>query len=59
LTAETMETSPWTSPLYTSSSFVVANISWSKQALVSRALIALARKHGLICYDPQASTVAS
>ena len=57
LTAENMEQSVWSAPIYSSSSFFVANISWSKQALVSQALIALARKHGLICYDPQAREV--
>ena len=57
LTEENADESPWSSPLYSSDSFTVASISWSKQAIVSQALIALAKKHGLICYDPQSGTV--
>jgi glutamine synthetase type III len=45
------------SPLYFSDAFVVASISWSRQQVMATALAALARKHGLVCYDPQAEVV--
>jgi formylmethanofuran dehydrogenase subunit E-like metal-binding protein len=57
LTAENMNDSPWSSPLYSSDAFAVASINWSRQAVMLQALIALAKKHGLICYDPQSGTV--
>ncbi|MFJ5880437.1 hypothetical protein [Kitasatospora cineracea] len=59
LTEENAESSPWMSPLYFSDAFVVASISWSRQQVMTRALAALARKHGLVCYDPQAEAVIS
>ncbi|MFJ4185165.1 hypothetical protein [Kitasatospora sp. NPDC089509] len=59
LTEENMDDSPWMSPLYFSNSYVVASISWSRQQVMTRALAALARKHDLVCYDPQAEAVIS
>ncbi|SOD81784.1 hypothetical protein [Streptomyces sp. Ag109_G2-15] len=59
LTEENMDNSPWMSPLYYSDAYVVASISWSRQQVMARALTALARKHGLVCYDPQAEAVIS
>ncbi|MFF9194912.1 hypothetical protein ACF09L_06880 [Streptomyces sp. NPDC014779] len=57
LTEENMDASPWMSPLYCSEAFVVASVSWSRQHVMTRALAALARKHGLVCFDPQAEAV--
>jgi hypothetical protein len=57
LTEENADSSPWMSPLYFSDAFVVASISWSRQQVMATALAALARKHGLVCYDPQAEAV--
>ncbi|MGC4987021.1 hypothetical protein ACLQ18_41585 [Streptomyces sp. DT193] len=59
LTEENMDGSPWMSPLYFSDAFVVASISWSRQQVMARALAALARKHGLVCFDPQAESIIS
>lgn len=57
LTEDNFERSPFSAPLHVSPAFVIAPISWSKKDLVSRALIALAKKHGLTCYDPQAKAI--
>ncbi len=59
LSADNLESSPWTSPLYASPEFLVATISWAQARAVAPVLLALARKHGLTCFDPQQPAVVS
>ena len=57
LSEDNLDSSPWTSPLYFSPEFLVATISWSQARAVAPVLLALARKHGLTCFDPQQPAV--
>ncbi|WP_062430688.1 hypothetical protein [Herbidospora daliensis] len=54
---EDLETCPWTAELFTGPGFLVACISWKRSAEVASTLVALAKRNGLICYDPQAGRV--
>ncbi|MBC3987192.1 hypothetical protein H8N01_32525 [Streptomyces sp. AC536] len=57
LTEETMDESPWASPLYGNRECVIAAISWSRSTEVSSVLLDLASRHGLTAYDPQDQVV--
>lgn len=59
LTVETMETSPWSSPIYVSAEGVVVSISGSRAPEVGPVLWRLAAQHGLTCFDPQRSEVVT
>ncbi|GLX96619.1 hypothetical protein [Herbidospora sp. NBRC 101105] len=56
-TDEDVENSPWMSELFTGPGFLIAAVSWSRSVEVASTLISLAKRNGLICYDPQANLV--
>ncbi|MFD5973010.1 hypothetical protein [Streptomyces bacillaris] len=57
LTIENAEMSPWTSPVYGNGECVLVTIAWSRKDELVEGLIPLARKHGLLTYDPQQEEV--
>lgn len=57
LSDESMEESPWASPLYVTGECVIAAISWSRSNEVSSVLLDLASTHGLTVYDPQGQVI--
>lgn len=52
-TLEEADQSPWTSSIHFNRECVLVTIAWSRKNEISEALIALARTHGLMTYDPQ------
>lgn len=57
LTEETMETSPWSAPIYGSDQCVIVTASWSRAADVGPRLVDLARRHGLTAFNAQTGEV--
>lgn len=57
LTEETIETSPWSAPIYGSDQCVIVTASWSRAADVGPRLVHLARQHGLTAFNPQTGEV--
>lgn len=49
--------SPWTAAPSTTVGAVMLTVSWPRAEEVFPVVIALAREHGLLCYDPQAGLV--
>ncbi|WP_326568055.1 hypothetical protein VSH64_40655 [Amycolatopsis rhabdoformis] len=51
------EKSPWTAGLGLSADAVVMTIAWSRAEAVARLVFDLARRHGLVAFDPQKGDV--
>jgi hypothetical protein len=52
-----VEASPWTAVLDVSDAHVIMPISWSRAGATAPAVLALAGRHGLVCFDPQAEVL--
>ncbi|MFJ6083913.1 hypothetical protein ACIQI8_21180 [Streptomyces sp. NPDC092369] len=52
-----VEASPWTAGLDVSDAHVIMPISWSRAGATAPAVLALAGRHGLVCFDPQAEVL--
>ncbi|MDH6217277.1 hypothetical protein [Streptomyces pseudovenezuelae] len=52
-----VEASPWTSGLDVSDAHVIMPISWGRADEIAPAVLALAGRHGLVCFDPQAEVL--
>lgn len=55
---EDLEDCPWNSAFDTSGDFTLLTISWARVAEVAPFVTMLARKHGMICYNPQDESIA-
>ena len=53
ITVENMDESPWASEFDLTDEYLAVAISGSRSAEVAPFLVPLARKHGLVAYDPQ------
>ncbi|MGW3287357.1 hypothetical protein ACWDR3_22240 [Streptomyces sp. NPDC001002] len=51
------EASPWTAALDVSDAHVIMPISWGRTDTTAPAVLALAGRHGLVCFDPQAEVL--
>ena len=49
--------SPWTAGLDVSAAHVLMPMSWSRASETAREVVALADRHGLVCFDPQAEVL--
>jgi hypothetical protein len=54
---EDLEACPWTAGLEVSPGHVIMPIAWPRAGEVGSVVRALAREHGLVCFDPQARAV--
>lgn len=54
LTADNYESSPWSTPLTVGDEFVMMSVVFPRAGEVCRAVLDLAERHGLVCFDPQA-----
>ncbi|SEP48896.1 hypothetical protein [Amycolatopsis saalfeldensis] len=57
LAPEDFETCPWNGGLEVSPGHVLMPIAWPRAEEVGSVVRALAREHGLVCFDPQARAV--
>ncbi|MFI0961468.1 hypothetical protein ACH4S8_08690 [Streptomyces sp. NPDC021080] len=51
------EASPWTAGLDVSAAHVIMPMSWSRADGTAPEVVALAGRHGLVCFDPQAQVL--
>jgi hypothetical protein len=51
------EASPWTAGLDVSDAHVIMPISWGRADATATAVLDLAGRHGLVCFDPQAEVL--
>jgi hypothetical protein len=59
ITPENMDESPLASEFDLTDEYLVVTIAYSRSAEVSAFLLPLARKHGLVTYDPQEDELIS
>lgn len=57
LTEENMEVSPWAASLHCTDECVIVSMSYPRQSEVSGFLLGLAKRHGILTYDPQSDSV--
>ncbi|MFF9034274.1 hypothetical protein ACF090_02250 [Streptomyces sp. NPDC014892] len=57
MSEEEAERSPWNSSVYCNGECVLVSIAWSRKSEIVAALVDMARRRGLLTYDPQREAV--